>query len=265
MIIDNKDNIWFNAKQVASALGYVDTKDALKRHVDKTDTKQRRNIDFDMKISGHPYNLYINEAGLYSIILSSKLKSAKKFKDWITKEILPSIRKYGYYKLAKKYNNEITELTDKLNKIISDNKRMSDELKKNKFPYGGIVYAIDYSTEKEQIYRIGMTGDMNKRKRIYDSHSLYKKDVIIIEQTKCPIRLETCIRSMLYKYRYKNNKDFYICDLNDLKKAFDICTKNLKCMDQKGGCLLIADMIDDLRNDIRILKRKVNYLNKKML
>jgi len=88
VIIDNKDNIWFNAKQVASALGYVDTKDALKRHVDKTDTKQRRNIDFDMKISGHPYNLYINEAGLYSIILSSKLKSAKKFKVYGSKRRL---------------------------------------------------------------------------------------------------------------------------------------------------------------------------------
>lgn len=84
---------WLVGKDVAAALGYSDTSDALKRHVDDEDKLTRRFTD-----SGQSREMYIiNESGLYSLILSSKLPSAKKFKRWVTGEVLPSIRKSGGY------------------------------------------------------------------------------------------------------------------------------------------------------------------------
>ncbi|MGG0280338.1 phage antirepressor [Bacillus pacificus] len=91
-VIEGED-VWFVAKDVAEVLGYNNTSKAIQMHVDEDekadlpiwDGRQNRN----QKV--------INESGLYSLILSSKLPSAKKFKKWVTSEVLPSIRKHGAY------------------------------------------------------------------------------------------------------------------------------------------------------------------------
>ena len=77
---------WFVGKDVAEVLRYRDTADAIKRHVDDEDKLTRCFTD-----SGQSREMYIiNESGLYSLILSSKLPNAKKFKKWVTGEVLPS-------------------------------------------------------------------------------------------------------------------------------------------------------------------------------
>ena len=86
---------YFVGKDVATALGYKNTKDALMRHVDVED-KEGSGITTP---SGIQPMVVINESGLYSLILSSKLDSAKRFKRWVTSEVLPAIRKNGRYEL----------------------------------------------------------------------------------------------------------------------------------------------------------------------
>ena len=126
--IDKQQIIWFRGKDVAEILGYSNTKKAVLTHVDIEDKKQL----FTYHTSGPKMGpvgsntsgpkmgpvgsntsgpkmgpvassgsmcTYINESGFYSLVLSSKLETAKKFKRWITSEVLPSIRKYGQYKL----------------------------------------------------------------------------------------------------------------------------------------------------------------------
>ena len=84
---------WFVGKDIAIALGYKDTSDALKKHVDEDDKLTRRFAD-----SGQNREMYVvNESGLYSLILGSKLPTAKKFKHWVTSEVLPAIRRHGAY------------------------------------------------------------------------------------------------------------------------------------------------------------------------
>ena len=84
---------YFVGKDVAVVLGYRDTADALKKHVDDEDKLTRQFADSgqrrEMKV--------INESGLYSLILGSKLPDAKRFKRWVTSEVLPAIRKHGAY------------------------------------------------------------------------------------------------------------------------------------------------------------------------
>ena len=94
--ITDNDGIYFVGKDVAEILGYKDTSDALKRHVDSEDKLTRRFTD-----SGQGRDVYvINESGLYSLVLSSKLPSAKRFKRWVTSEVLPALRRQGGYMLA---------------------------------------------------------------------------------------------------------------------------------------------------------------------
>lgn len=87
------DEPYFVGKDVAKILGYSRTADALKAHVDEDDKLTRQFTD-----SGQSRKMYvINESGLYSLILSSKMPNAKKFKHWVTSEVLPAIRKHGAY------------------------------------------------------------------------------------------------------------------------------------------------------------------------
>ena len=99
---------WFVGKDVASALGYKDTADALKTHVDVDDKLTRQFAD-----SGQNRQMFIiNESGMYSLILGSRLDSAKKFKRWITSEVIPSIRKTGGYNLPQTYADALRALAD---------------------------------------------------------------------------------------------------------------------------------------------------------
>lgn len=85
---------WFVGKDVAAALGYTKERNALDKHVDKDDALKRGVTD---SMGRTQQMIIINESGLYSLILSSKLPSAKEFKHWVTSEVLPSIRKNGAY------------------------------------------------------------------------------------------------------------------------------------------------------------------------
>ena len=94
--IEKDGEPWFVGKDVAEALGYKDTVNALKAHVDEED-KAGWQITTQF---GNKKAVIINESGLYSLVLSSKLPQAKVFKHWVTAEVLPSIRRHGAYATA---------------------------------------------------------------------------------------------------------------------------------------------------------------------
>ena len=131
-VIKCKDEIWVKANTVADILGYKNTMKSTQDRVDPEDKrklsefgpKSKHNVLLCLDLglqSEHNETLslgrneknaiYINDSGLYSLILRSKLESAQVFKRWVTKEILPSIRKtgrYSYDDMNHKYNNSLT-------------------------------------------------------------------------------------------------------------------------------------------------------------
>ena len=114
-VIKCRDDIWFRGKDIAKALGYSIPRKAIREHVDPEDrlsleclTKgglKRTPLKNEQKSA-----IFVNESGLYSLILQSKLESVKVFKRWVTKDVLPSIRKTGRYDycIDHKYNNTLT-------------------------------------------------------------------------------------------------------------------------------------------------------------
>lgn len=108
------DEPWFVAKDVADTLGYQNGSRDVNRHTDEEDRTKTMLFDGNQ----NKETILINESGLYSLVLSSKLPNAKQFKRWVTSEVLPSLRKYGTYSMdiprtlpdaLKAYANEIDE------------------------------------------------------------------------------------------------------------------------------------------------------------
>jgi prophage antirepressor-like protein len=109
MIQDVDKVVWFKGIDVASILGYSDKKKAIRMHVDEDDKQKLNEIQsghFVPPLNSQPHSVFINESGLYSLILRSKLEGVKKFQKWVTKEVLPSIRKSGSYSVKKEINSE---------------------------------------------------------------------------------------------------------------------------------------------------------------
>ena len=94
---------WFVGKDVADVLGYKNTSKALSDHVDSED----KGVTKCYTLGGTQNMAIINESGLYSLILSSKLPSAKKFKRWVTSEVLPALRKTGQYQVKELSGQEL--------------------------------------------------------------------------------------------------------------------------------------------------------------
>ena len=109
LVINNEP--WFVGKDVAEALGYKNVRDSLARHIDSDDKRDGVVIHDSMGREQKP--IIINESGLYSLILSSKLPNAKKFKRWVTSEVLPTLRKTGSYTKVPTDPRELLMLTIK--------------------------------------------------------------------------------------------------------------------------------------------------------
>lgn len=114
---------YFVGKDVAEILGYANASKALADHVDDDDKLNNESLSS----LGQRGGWFINESGLYSLILSSKLPKAKRFKRWVTSEVLPSIRQTGSYNLPQTYTQALEELLIKAReneKLLADNQMM---------------------------------------------------------------------------------------------------------------------------------------------
>ena len=94
--IDQKCRVWFKAKEVAEILGYKKTDDAIRKHVSEN---HKRKIVQPRVSRGCTFNYLIDEAGFYELVFKSRLETAKVFREWVFSKVLPSIRKYGYYRM----------------------------------------------------------------------------------------------------------------------------------------------------------------------
>lgn len=137
---------YFVGKDVATVLGYSNTQKAILTHVAEED----KGVTKWDTLGGKQDLIIINESGLYSLILSSKLPNAKKFKKWVTSEVLPSIRKHGAYMNENTLEQALTnpdfliKLANQLKEEKSKNKELTNQLAINKQIIGELKPAKDY-------------------------------------------------------------------------------------------------------------------------
>lgn len=117
---------WLVGKDVATALGYKNPQRAIRDHVDAED----KGVTKTVTPSGEQGMLIINESGLYSLILSSKMPKAKAFKRWVTSEVLPAIREHGAYESvkAKQHIEQLEATNTRLNTAIQNVSSAKTEL-----------------------------------------------------------------------------------------------------------------------------------------
>ena len=182
-VYGNPDEPWFRGKQVAQLLGYKNTVDAVANHV-----KEKNKLSYDvliqkiapqenrdtknMGIANHtphfkkndydPQTIFINEPGLYSLIMRSKMPYAEEFQEWVTEDVLPTIRKTGKYDMKQNEPQKIPKIFYDLNKYINKS----------------CLYIL---LVKENIYKFGITDDIKTRYKA-QKKGLQFKEVVKIYQ-----------------------------------------------------------------------------------
>lgn len=138
--IDNEP--WFVGKDVASALGYTNPQKAVRDHVSEED----RGMNEMDTPSGRQNLVVINESGLYALIFGSKLESAKRFKHWVTSEVLPAIRKTGGYQMKAPEGKELLALAVlEAQKTIEEQNAQIERMKPKE------IFADAVATSKQSI------------------------------------------------------------------------------------------------------------------
>lgn len=224
--IDNEP--WLVGKDVAEALGYKNTKDAISSHVDVDDKRiiQRSDIatlENHLPKSAFPYNFtsaeipnrgltVINESGLYALIFGSKLESAKRFKHWVTSEVLPTIRKTGGYRKPMSTAEQIKLLAlgnTELNERVANVEEEIDSLKNDMPLYGCEIDDIKNHVNRKVVNVLG--GKTSEAYRDGSIRSSVFKD--IYRQLK---REYGCVAS------YKSIKRKWIDDAHDLINGYEV-------------------------------------------
>lgn len=176
---------WLVGKDVALALGYADTNKAIVTHVDADD----RLNDKTASSLGQRGGWLINESGLYALVLGSKLPTARKFKHWVTSEVLPSIRRNGMYLLPKDYPSALRALADAEEKrlaLAAENERQAqviaefepirqyvDTILESQDALATSQIAADYGMSAQQLNKI--LRDEGVQHKVNGQWLLYKK------------------------------------------------------------------------------------------
>jgi prophage antirepressor-like protein len=258
--MDKEGNIWFKFLNIVKILEYKSSKDTLRYKISIEHRKILKDIrNLHKNSNEQPHTIYINEEGLFSLLLKSRMKKAVEFQNWLISDALPKLRKYGKYEVDKKTKRKIHNLNHQI-KILKHN------LSKNKkYPKGYHVYII----KDDKKYKIGYTKNLNKRLDVYNTGRENKAEYAYYKETKCAKEIETCMKAKLSEYLYKSNKEFYDCNIKKIisviKKCLYIEKKCKKCSDINKKILQTGGNQEDISFGKEIINYFINDIeNKKM-
>ncbi|HIE4786654.1 TPA: BRO-N domain-containing protein [Clostridioides difficile] len=241
-VLEKGGEPWFVGKDVAEMLGYSNSRDALKKHIDEED----KGVAKCDTLRGRQILTIINESGLYSLILSSKLAEAKKFKRWVTNEVLPTIRRHGAYLT----DNKIEEILSNPDTII----KLATELKEKREKIKQLESEV---VHKEDVI-IGLVEDISlaeKRQRINqiikykaEPKNFSKRWNLLYDEfeKKYHLDLKRRINNCDIKPKIKNKIDYIDREMNMIPQLYEI------------ACKLFENDVEELKNEwISVIEEKV--------
>ena len=265
-IIDNTNIIWFRLADITNILKYKSRKDVIKDMIDKKYRKHLRDIVTTQEIDRTQSDtIYITESGLYKLVIRSKMKIAEKFQEWIVEDALPKLRKYGFYEVDTKTQIKIKNLNHKISLLTKSNKKLKQNMTKNKYPKGMYFYVL----KDDSMYKIGYTKDLTKRLATYNTGKANKAIYSYYKKSECAKEIEECMKALLNDYIYKSDKEFYNCSLNkiliEVRKCFKLEKTCKDCKDiQTGGGLnnnnyIIMSLLNDYEKKYNKIMMKYLY------
>lgn len=213
------DEPWFKARDIANMLEYTDTKQAIRDHVLEVDIKTWRELS-DLQggvektppSNMQPLTKFINESGVNSLIMGSKKKAARKFKHWITSEVLPSLRKTGKYEMKTvQHNNDAIELEYlKMYRELADDrdKIIIRDYLRNKYTHhkqienGNNEQSISYRLQ--EFFNIK---DKNRLNRVQELGKIFKQKYMQLHG-KEPLRRDQYTGGTIRKVFHYTEKDY---------------------------------------------------------
>ena len=300
---DKTNEPWFQASRLCKLFKYTNPQKAIRDNVNKQNRKSLENIvkkykDLYKNVQGH--TIFINEAGLYSLIFASKMKEAKEIRNWITDEVLPKIREFGEYKVTEKQKEQLKELQHKYNEEVKKRKLLEHDMRTVKYKKGGVVYIVRTISDVDELnineinkiyLKFGETADMNRRKTQLETTTHHKVQVLNVIYCKDRKMIESCVKKRLEQYIVRKKKDYIYCSYNELITEIAECIKffegteidtkiqlsrtlsnkkvEVEFMDDKKSFLDIDDYIqkggenDEDESYMKYLKYKLKYLELK--
>jgi len=241
-------------------------KNATRSHISKKDRCALYKLNADNKQGYHHKRLYINESGLYSFMMGSRKEPAKRFRNWVVGIVLPSIRKTGSYKLLDEHKKNLDGILEKINCVEEERKKISltNETR-------GIVYVLDYSTDKDNRYKICTTSDAELISKIRTTKKFDGHKIVHLTEFNHPTQLIACTKIFLHK-RKVLDRNLYACSLNIIKdtltKYMERITKNYnkpggsKTNKKSKSKNLVLNTLLSLKKEEHKLKMQINNLEK---
>jgi prophage antirepressor-like protein len=252
IIIDKNNQIWFKLKDVLKMLNYTNLKKALySSFIDEKNKKKYRNIKVypsrGTPLNAQPSAIFIDEAGLYKLLTNSTKELAKKFRDEIFSNILPTIRKTGSYNVENKDKTKLKQLNNEIIQLKNNQRNIV-------YPKGKAIYVIKQkiNNNSQIYYKIGYTKDLNKRLKIYNTGNpnkiLYKYFCLIKDES-----IDKCIKNVLKNKEFIKNKEHYVINKKQIINVINKCDKRIKII-CCGYCLKCKKLET-------IIKHKCKYIN----
>lgn len=222
---------WLVAKDVAKALGYTNPQKAVRDHVSEED----KGVNEMFTPGGKQNVTFINESGMYSLIFSSKLENAQRFKQWVTSEVLPTIRKHGAYMTPQTIDELIAnpDTIIKLATALKEERAKAEQLKAEKERLEkentykddviiGLVEDIDLAEKRQRINQIVRHGVKNSKDIGVRWNLLYNEF-----EKKYHINLSTRLEKHRndFKPKLKNQLDLIDRKLNMIPQLYEVCCK----------------------------------------
>jgi prophage antirepressor-like protein len=260
---------FFNAKNVCSMLGYANHKETLRTIIPKKYIFQLSEIDKKYKLlykNVQGTTNFLNEAGFYKLIFKSRKKNANRITEWITDQVMPSIRKYGEYNLTSEHKKEIEILNAKFHNMImnldiqlkekdGEISVLKHNMKTKKYPVGETVYllrtievSLDLDKNEKIDIKIGSTKEMNKRKLVLDTTTKNKTQILKLIKVKNAKNIEQCTLTKLEDLLFKVKKDYVFASYNEIMRKIAECVKFFEGVD--------IDIEPDIDVPVRIISRK---------
>jgi prophage antirepressor-like protein len=242
IVVDDNNEPWFNAKDIAKLLEYQDTKQAIQINISSENKKQLQDITDVYQLlykNAQGKSLFLNEKGINELLIKSTKKEAIEIQKWLANDVLPAIKKTGYYEIDKKLKKRSKEILEKYKKIKKRDKERGQRIeqlehnqKKIKYYDKPCVYIIRLKKHNgKHMNKFGSADDFNKRFPVYNTGVPDKMFVVDIIPVKNHRAVETAVKNMLTEFIYRKGHEYLQCSYNKILEAIKVTVQVMENRD----------------------------------